>query len=211
MRTLRIVLFALALTSLLAGSTAQADEFGRRGFYVGVNAAYGFDLFQTQLYTALGAPTSQLTYSDSWGVNARVGYRLLSFLAVEAQYEWLDGIDINYQNRLIGTYSPNVLTGNFKLLLPTWRLQPYALAGIGLTSWRLDIAPGIPLPGASDTGFAFRGGAGVDIYLTKNIVLNTEGTAVLNTAQFVLPGTGAATIQSNLYYFSLSAGLTYRF
>ena len=105
----------------------------------------------------------------------------------------------------------SLYSGNLKLFLPTWRLQPYALAGIGLTSWRLDIAPGIPLPGASDTGFAFRGGAGVDIYLTESIVLNTEGTAVLNTAQFVLPGTGAATIQSNLYYFSLSAGLTYRF
>lgn len=198
---------------LVAGGSAQADEFGRHGFYVGANATYAFDLFQTEIYSAAGVGTVPLDYSDSWGFNVRAGYRLLSFLAIEAQYEWLDGIDISAPAfGPVGTYDPNVLTGNLKLILPTWRIQPYVLAGIGLTSWSLDVAPGIPLAGSSGTGFAFRGGAGLDIYLTKHVVLNTEGTAVLNTADFALPSTaGVATLQSNLYYFSLSAGLTYRF
>lgn len=214
MRALRIALFALALTSLLGGSTAQAEDFGRSGFYVGANAAYAFDLFQTEIYNAAGFGTGPLPldYSDSWGFNVRAGYRLLSFLAIEAQYEWMDGIDISLPNvAFLGTYEPDVLTANLKLILPTWRLQPYLLAGAGLASWSFVAAPNIPVGNVSGNGFAFRGGAGIDIYLTEHLALNAEGTAVLNTADFNLPNTAAATLQSNLYYFSLGGGLTYRF
>ncbi len=213
MRSIRIVSFACVLSMLVAGGSVQANEFGRRGAYVGANATYAFDLFQTEIYSAAGFAAVPLDYSDSWGFNVRAGYRLLSFLAIEAQYEWLDGIDISGPAiGPIGTYEPDVLTGNLKLILPTWRVQPYALAGIGMTSWDIDFAPSTLLVDASDTGFAFRGGAGIDIYLTEHLVLNTEGTAVLNTADFTLPSTaGATTVQSNVYYFSLSAGFAYRF
>jgi hypothetical protein len=213
MRGLRIVLLGITSCSLFAGAVAQAEDFGRSGGYVGANAAYAFDLFKTEIYTAAGAGTVPLDYSDSWGFNVRAGYRLLSFLAIEAQYEWLDGIDISAPAfGPIGTYEPDVLTGNLKLILPTWRLQPYALAGIGIASWDIDFAPNTFLADTSGTGFAFRGGGGLDIYLTEHLVLNTEGTAVLNTQDFTIPSTvGVNTLQTNLYYFSLSAGFTYRF
>ncbi len=213
MTSIRTCMVALSLMSLLAGTVAQADEFGRSGAYIGANATYAFDLFQTEIFAAAGAGTVPLDYSDAWGFNVRAGYRIWSFLAIEAQYEWLDGIDISAPAfGPIGTYEPDVLTGNLKLILPTWRLQPYVLAGVGMTSWDLDLAPSTFLPDSSGTGFAFRGGAGLDIYLSKNLILNAEGTAVLNTEDFTVPATAnVVALQSNLYYFSLSAGLTYRF
>jgi opacity protein-like surface antigen len=228
MSSIRIFSFACVLSTLVAGGSVQAqddygrsdahvqeaeDDFGRSGAYVGANATYAWDLLQTEIYSVAGFGTVPLDYSDSWGFNVRAGYRIASFIAVEAQYEWLDGIDISAPGfGPIGTYHPDVLTGNLKLILPTWRLQPYALAGVGMTSWSIDFAPNTGFAEASDTGFAFRGGAGIDIYLSEHLVLNTEGTAVLNTADFTLPSTGGpATVQSDLYFFSLSAGLAYRF
>ena len=98
-------------------------------------------LLKTELAGAVGIPLPPVRYDDSWGVNARVGYRALPFLALETEYEWLDGIGILTPIGRVAEYRPQTLTGNVKLIAPTWRVQPYLVAGGGVGFWRVDVAP----------------------------------------------------------------------
>jgi opacity protein-like surface antigen len=205
----RIALLAIVVGSLLAAGASHADDFDRRGAYLGINAAYGIDLFTTEIANLAGVPPIPLTYDDSWGLNARLGYRALSWLALEVQYEWMKGIDVGLAGVNFATYKPHTLTGNLKLYLPVWRVQPYLLAGGGLAIYSLDFVGPLSVLNESGTGFGFRGGAGADVYLTKNLALNVEGTAVLNTSDLSL--NQATFTQTNLYYFSISGGLLFRF
>lgn len=204
----------LAAVSLTVGAAARAaDDFDRRGGYLGLNAAYGIDLFSDDVVALAGFGAVPLDYANSWGLNARLGYRAFSWLAIEAQYEWMKGIDASVSGLPIGpiaTYKPNTITGNLKLFLPVWRVQPYILAGIGVAIYDIDFITPLDILDTSSTGFAFRGGAGADIYLSKNWAINAEGTAVLNTSSFEI-NQAAVSAPTNLYYFSVSAGLTYRF
>ena len=200
-----------ALLALVPASTAVAGDYGKGG-YVGVNGAYGIDLFSTEITNALGVAPPPLSYDDSWGLNARAGYRIFSPLALEVQYEWMQGIDISSVGVPLGTWKPHTLTANLKLYLPIWRIQPYLLAGGGVGIWSIEFTPAgaaaVGLAQADKTGFAFRGGAGIDIFLTEKLALNGEGAAVLNTSDFSTPGSAA---QLQLYYFSISAGFVYHF
>lgn len=214
-RTRRLVPLAILATSLLVGAGARAAdgdaEYGKRGLYLGFNGAYALDLLSTELAGALGVTIPAVNYDNSWGLNARIGYRAFSFLALEIEYEWMEGIGINLGPVPLATYKPHTLTGNVKLILPTWRVQPYLLVGAGIGSWSVEfVNPQLVANNRSGTGFGFRGGAGIDLYLTESLALNAEGTAVLNTEKFNLSNLGPPT-QTSLYYFSFGAGLTYHF
>lgn len=204
MRTLKRTALALALSaSLFVASAAQAGDFGKRGLYFGLNGAYGIDLFSAELAGVTVGSIPGISIGNSGGLNTRVGYRAFSVLALEAEYEWMKGIDVALNGVEVGTYKPHSLTGNAKLFLPIWRIQPYLLAGAGISIWQVEVIGGPDLDG---TGFAFRGGAGADVYLTESLSVNAEGTAVLNTSGFEVD-----LVTANLYYFSISAGLTYHF
>ena len=200
-----------ALFALLPASPGRAADYGKGGYF-GVNGAYGIDLFSTEITNALGVTPPPLSYDNSWGLNARLGYRIFSALAIEAQYEWMQGIDISTFGVPVGTWKPHTVTGNLKLYLPIWRVQPYLLAGGGVSIWSIEFSPtAAPLVGLSQvdkTGFAFRGGAGLDFFLSESVALNAEGAAVLNTSDFTAPGSST---QTQLYYFSISAGLAFYF
>jgi opacity protein-like surface antigen len=208
MRFQRTLLIILASSFLLAGH-AQAGDYSRSGVYVGVNGAYGIDLFGSELRSAFGVPR-EVSMGNSWGLNARLGGRLLSFLALEFQYEWMNGIPLNLDGVQVANFRPHTITGNLKFYIPIKIVQPYILAGAGVGIWKLEFDN--PLLGSvfnqSNTGFAARLGAGIDVYLTENVALNVEGAGVLNTSSFDFD---AAESLSGLYYFSVSAGILYRF
>jgi opacity protein-like surface antigen len=202
-----IVITTLALS--LVASAAGAGDFDRPGVYLSVSGLYAVPLFEDELQKI----TPALSIDDTAGLQARLGFRLLSFLAVEAQYEWIDGFDVDFdgQGTIMSLASHN-LTGNLRLHIPIWRIEPYALAGLGATFWKInDENDSFLFPdGDSDgTGFAGRLGGGVDFYLTEHIVLNAEATAVLTTKTFEVPN--AVQSIDNVFYVAASAGLTYRF
>jgi len=212
MRLQRLFLILVA-TMFLSASQVQAGDYSRAGVYAGVNAAYGIDLFGSELRGAIAGPgVSQLSMGNSWGLNARLGGRLLSFLAVEAQYEWMQNIAVNWGGLHVADFKPHTVTGNVKLIIPISRFEPYILAGVGVGIWKLEsdnpivnfLVPGL---NQSTTGLAGRVGAGIDIYLTEHIALNAEGAGVLNTNTLTVAGESL----SGLYYFSVSGGLLYRF
>lgn len=208
----RLILSLLTGTYLcmVASTSTGEDEFQRRGVYLGVSGAFGISLFQDQTDDLL-PPTANTNLGNSAGVNARIGYRIVEWLAVEAQYEWLDRFNLFPGPDTSASFTPNTITGNLRLILPFGQIQPYALAGVGVGVWTVERDLATQSGSASGTGFAYRLGAGVDFYLTKNWLLGIEGVGVLNTQTVVLDRTDSPLQFSGLDYFSFAAGIGYRF
>jgi opacity protein-like surface antigen len=235
--SLRVSLF-IALLSILAPTWAAAEEkkesFSRSGFYVGVSGIYTHNFFDDQIDDAfsdlidVGIDADvDVKIDDSGGINARVGYRAASWIALEIQYEWVDSFEtevtvsatnpVPFSEKATIDISGHSLTLNTKLIIPTSRIQPYVLLGAGYSLYDADVSIPAILGGALDTdeidggkesGFAARGGLGIDWYLTRSIVMSTEVTLLVTTQDFSAPDTGSI---DNLYYLSMGVGLQYRF
>jgi opacity protein-like surface antigen len=205
-----------ALAALcLASAPALADQhqgpddqskpgFGRSGFYLGVNFAYGLGSFYENAIED-EVPFS-VNVDNSVGLNARLGYRLLPFFALEAHYEWLDGFDVKLAGFSSFEQTTHTITGNLKFLLPIWRIQPYLMLGVGAQYYDVDTKL-LASFDRDDWVFAGRPALGVDIYLTRHLVLNAEAAGVIAVNDL------SAQLSSidTLPYVSLSAGLQWRF
>jgi opacity protein-like surface antigen len=194
---------------LLLSSGARAeDDYSRNGLYLGIDLAVGTPFSFHEKYDKIMTRVWQAPpgFSDSSvGAGARVGYRFLTRLAVEAQFEWLAGFNYKIDNnQKLVTGNTYVLTGNAKgYLLDEGRLQPYLLVGAGYmrakSSFNLGnlnkgrVVSGEPLepvfvamgiPGSSETrgGFAARFGVGFEAYATSWLGFNCAVSYVLPTA-----------------------------
>ena len=108
-RTIIAVLFA----SLLA-SPAGADAFDRRGWFVGVGGGVGVDF----LSDFVEAETMGLVDIKSAGsFNARGGYRLFSWLALEAMYEGVYGLKTEVVGVEVSTLDTHSFLANAKLIV----------------------------------------------------------------------------------------------
>jgi opacity protein-like surface antigen len=215
------------IAGLVAGAPATAappddDEgFGHTGFYFGVGGGAGIELFEGAIEDVAEDAGVDVSVDQTWVVNARAGYRLASWVALELMYEYMDSfrievdsVDVGGTPVPVGTtladYSTHTGTLNLKLIVPTWRIQPYLLLGAGGQYFDLDASPlvqGTELD-FGDSGWAFAGrpGLGVDLYLTKHILLNAEVSGVLSTSSpDTVPDIG------DLFYLSAGGGLQYRF
>lgn len=220
------VVLAAGLMILLLPSFAFAADFDRPGLYVGLSGVYQHNVFENrienllddELEAVLPPGTSVgLSIEDSGGLSALVGYRLASFFAAELQYEWVDEYDFEAGGTSIYGITSHTLTGNAKLILPTWRIQPYLVIGVGFSSSEVDRSalgtslnniPGsdIDIENGKQTDLAARAGLGFDLYVTEHIVINAQGQAVLTTLE--KPDLGDI---DDLNYVGFSAGLQYRF
>lgn len=222
-RKIETPLLTLLLAIGMTGSAqAERDDtsYSDRGFYVGVGGLYTHNLFEDEIDDALedGVGTdADVAVDDSWGVNARVGYRAASWFAVEAHYEYVDGFDVRgsieglFANEKMFSLSGHTLTANTRFIVPVWRTQPYFLLGAGLSLYESEVSsiaqPVIGL-GGNESGFAARAGGGMDFYLTSNVVLNTEASVLVTTQDFSRPDVDHI---DELWYLSVGAGLRYQF
>ena len=213
----------LALVLLLPAAALADDDdkdFSRPGFYLGVGGAYGINFFDDTIEDAARDAGFEVSFNDTWGVNARVGYRLASWFALEGMYEWMDNFKIKVDGftdpdlaGLLGAkvdYRTHTFSVNAKFLIPTWRLHPYLYLGIGGQYYDLDASGTFANVGLdfSEKGWAFAGrpGLGLDAYITENIVLNIEVSGVLATANpSTIPDIG------DMFYMTVGGGLQYRF
>ncbi len=233
----------LSMSALLCGlallalpHSVQADDsFSRPGFYIGVGGSYQLNVFEDEIEDEIVDALEDdlpdfadlgLDLDDSYGLNARVGYRLFSFLAIEAQYEWVSEYDVELTTNVSGVdaklYSieGHTFTANTRWFLPLWRFQPYLLLGGGISIADVDrgaiyddplFGPflednGVEVEDGRKISAAGRAGLGLDLYLTRSIVLNAEAGAVVTTLSE--PDLGDI---DDLNYLSFSAGLQYRF
>lgn len=209
MRNRRCVPAAVAVACLLITGQAFGDEFSRKGHYLAGNVSYGIQFLDTSGLSVFRQPRQPYSVDDSLGFNLRYGQRLQSWFALELEYEWMKGFEIAQADGVvIGTYDPDVVTLNGRFILPFWRTHPYLLVGGGLITYEMTFEPNFAVFNVSGSGFAFRTGGGVEVYLTKHIVVNAEATFLINTDRFELAKAPAI---EDLYYLSISGGLAYRF
>jgi opacity protein-like surface antigen len=208
------------LTALILCAASQVsgetDGYARRSLYAGVGGAYVIEQFDLPDAT-LTAPESPIFHydvdgGDSWGAEARVGYRFHPNLAAEGQLQYYDnfGIDVAEPadaspSREFFTLNGLSLMGNVKGYPFTGRVQPYGLVGLGLLWLHAqpprtvydDLETGFD---KDEVGFAGRIGVGIDGYVTQNLLLNVE-------ASYVLPTGGI----SEFRIVPISLGVQYRF
>jgi opacity protein-like surface antigen len=196
-----IVLLGIAL----AGSAAAGD-FDRFGPYVEAGGSYATALWEDPLENEIDV---SVDVDDGIGANGRVGLRIFSGLAVEAQYEWISPYDVSIAGVDSFDVETHVLTANAKLLMPWWRLQPYLLAGVGFADAKLEDKLGLGLS-EHETQLAARGALGFDLYLTEHIALFAEGGVVVIDQKIDtgLPGTDPI---DPVLYTGAQAGLMFRF
>jgi len=207
---------ALSAALLVASFSAQIaraaddDPYNRTGAYVGVGASRSVNFFDGTLDDAF-SPLSSLkssTVGDTWGANARAGYRFHKFLALEGEYEWMKSFNMSVAGVDIGHMQTQVATLNLKVIAPFGAFQPYVLAGAGIIFTTLDKSFALPFD-VGNGQFASRFGAGLDYWVTPNLSLNLGGEVVVNNVK--VTGPPGFSSGRGVDYFSGQFGFGYRF
>ena len=193
----------------LALQTARADDpdFGRSGAYIGVGASRTANLVEAFLD---GTPVLEdIDVSNSWGVNTRLGYRLTSWFALEAEYEWLDRMNASLDGVHVGSLQMQSATANLRFIVPLRRFQPYFLLGAGAIF--IDVDTPFSTLTVDHSAFAGRVGLGLDVYLTENVLVNVGAEGLLSPAEVRL-NTGSVDVSENgIGTVTFQAGLGFRF
>ena len=198
---------SIVLLAALAVPNARADsEFARSGPYVGVGATYGINVLESAFDDVLG---NNVNVDNTWGANARLGYRATSWLAVEAEYEYLDNFEVSVDSMRLADLQAQTISANLRFIVPIKRFQPYLVLGAGATMFSLDdnAVPGLDVDHSSFSG---RIGLGFDVYLTRSIVLGIGADAVVSNAE-VTDEFFSGNSSGSLSYVALHAGFDYRF
>lgn len=204
--------FVVAAASPASGET---DDYARRGLYAGVGGAYVIEQFDLPDAT-IRLPESPIFHfdvdgGDSWGAEARVGYRLHPNLAAEGQLQYYDNFGIDVIEPSDASPSDFLALNGLSLMVNvkgypfTGRIQPYGLVGLGLLWLHThsprtvhdDLETGFD---KNEVGFAGRIGVGIDGYLTQNLLLNVETSYLLPTGDL-----------SDFRMVPISLGVQYRF
>lgn len=158
--------------------------YGRRGPYLGIGPSIFFPQFSG------GAAR----FGTTGGLTARVGWRFLDYVALEALYEWSQ-----YSRSELGgngTLTSHVGALDLRLIYPLGRFQPYVGGGPGLMSMSkfvggfyedLDLNIG--------TELAWRVTGGFDLFLSEGWSAFAEGswvrpTSKLDQYEYVTAGIG---------------------
>ncbi len=203
---LSVLVFALAPT-LASGHENETDETTRPGWYAGVAGTWAIHLFEQELEDAFFNLASA---SDSAGLAVKVGYRFNKWFAGEFMYEWIDGFEVTGPLKVkLFDIVGHGFTVNGKAYYPIKNWHPYFLGGIGLFYTDIQDRTGTGLfVSDSETAFAGRVGAGVDLYINRNWVITLETTVLLTTTNLSSPSRKGL---SGLHYVSQQLGVMYRF
>lgn len=173
-------------------SHAEPD-YVRPGPYLGIGASYAIENFSLDSedleLTGLLGPGFDPDYDNSAGVDLQIGYRVDPKLAIEFLYSFLEGFDSR-----LGA-SATEIDAHLVTLNAKWfpiearcdgRLQPYALAGVGVQIVNSEVRDGgFQKPYRTDAGFVGRLGGGVDYYVTESFVIEAEGSYMLPAGGWV--------------------------
>jgi len=166
-----IVLISVASFLLLSAPSLaeKGPDYGRRGWYAGVGAGAAIDFLEEWIEEAI--PLADIKSTGSF--NARGGYRVWSWFALEAMYEGTYRSNIEILDIEVAEFSTHSLLGNLKLLVPIKRFHPYFMLGLGAQYGSWD---GLGI-GFSDTNrwdMVVRPAVGLDVYLTENWLVDLE-------------------------------------
>jgi opacity protein-like surface antigen len=159
----------------------DSDHFDCQRLYLGIGPMWALTNFHASSTKFTGGSGANVDAGNTYGADARIGYRVHPNIAVEAQGQYYGRANFDATpagaagSTDVGSFEGASGTANVKIYPIVGRVQPYVLGGLGFL-WakvRNDI------PGAKsgdDTEVAGRGGLGVDIYLDENFAVNIEGS-----------------------------------
>jgi opacity protein-like surface antigen len=183
---------------------AEESEYGRRGWYAGLGfiyapSAFKLDDAESQLPSSRVASNS-LGGNNKFGLDARVGYRLRPRWALEGNYQYVPGFEVERggAGKLVDLNVHGLWLNGKMIFLTEDTFQPYLLGGAGMLHVNSDAT--IPGFSADGTGFAGRMGAGADVWLRRDLVVNVEFSVVLPTGPV-----------ADVRYLPLVFGAQYRF
>ncbi len=182
---------------------AEELEYVRRGWYGGIGLIYApgafkLDHAEGQLPPSRTAGTS-LDSNNTFGLDVRAGYRLRPRFAVEGNYQFLPGFQVDRGGAgTLVDLTAHALSLNGKYFLLEDTFQPYLLGGVGFLHANADAT--IAGFSGDGTGFAGRVGAGADVYLRPDLVVDVEFSVVLPTGPV-----------ADVRYLPLVFGVGYRF
>jgi hypothetical protein len=182
----------VAVRSDYESTEYQGDgDFTRRGAFAGLGFNWQVPGFQ--------GPFLEENYGKSWGFNARGGYRFFDWFAAEAIVEYADKFGPNRARSVAPDISLLSSTVNAKFIVPVERFQPYLELGAGFLY--ANTGSGF-FNSISDEDFGFAGrlGAGIDLYLTRNVSLFVDNSWTMSTDN-----------AEDLYFYSLGGGARYNF
>ncbi|MBW2418637.1 MAG: porin family protein [Deltaproteobacteria bacterium] len=209
---LTCLLLLVAAPDARAQGGRAAPDYARSGWYTGAGFSVGFEAFSgiKEIEDNRGL---NVTVGNAFGINARAGYRILPWLAVEGQFEWLSSFGYTLEDVLLpGETEPRdatlktvedyTFTFNAKGYPLTGRVQPFGLIGLGGMYAINTRNPLLFLGDLSvDTGgFVARFGGGVDYYLDPNWILTMDVSYLVTTGGV-----------SDTNRTSLGIGFQYRF
>ena len=201
---------------LMAGTSWAADpapNYARSGWYLGVGGGVAFDFLEDAVADKTGGVVDLLAGGS---FNARGGYRVTSWFALEIMYEGNYAMAVETLGVEIAEFSAHSFVVNLKFIAPIWRIHPYLAFGPGVQYGNFNgegMLPG-PLPPLDldtlDTtrwDFTLRTAIGVDAYISENWLLNVELAPSIRFADY---GNIPSKTTDNVT-LTVSAGVQYRF
>jgi opacity protein-like surface antigen len=187
----------------VVGTEASADDFDRRGWYVGVGVGVGVD-FLSDFVEGITGGTVVINPTGSF--NARGGYRAFSWLAFEAMYEGVYQMSTELDGIEVSRHSFHSILFNAKFILPIWRIQPYFIVGGGPQQGSFDAKGGLAASDEARWDPAFRTGIGLDLYATKSWLINFELAPSIRFRDYVIPKESTDNVT-----LTFTGGVQYRF
>ena len=181
---------ACAAILVLVAMPVVADDEGpmwmEASTYLQGAGVYAFEEFKEGSSTGNSA-------DNSLGFDIRAGIRSNPWFAVEVHFDFMP--DMNATGRGGSAWATTVNARVYPLtdMIAGGQVQPYALVGLGASSFRTSRG--------REIGFATRWGGGVDYYLTDEVVLTVGASYVWSLGTPV----------KDMNYVSLSWGAMYRF
>ncbi len=194
--TRRTLFATLACLFAVAPAIAQEDDedvsdYAREGWYLQGSGVYAVEQWAGSI--------SDIGADDTWGVDLRVGKRISPWASVEAELEIL-GDFLQDDRQDLGVVNAGVNTRVYPLGGMFGRIQPFAIAGLGIVSTVVDHRDRMDDLRQSNADWGFRIGGGIDFYYTENIALTAEGAYVWTVGEV-----------EDIDHVSISLGLLYRF
>jgi opacity protein-like surface antigen len=203
------------LTVILFGVNTPvyaAQQYDYEPFYIGVGGTYAVAHFG-----------EGLDPDNTWGLNAKLGYRFHDLVALQFDYDYIFGFEDNYNGVFVSDttygakqeYEVDVQTFILSLKgyfpIDPYGIKPFVIVGAGAMHADLDVKTkvfGLSGPGTSvtfkdsedQTDWCAKLGGGLDWFLTSNLSLGVEGTYVWGFGDL-----------DEIKYINLGVGLTYHF
>ena len=181
---------------LFAGSALAADK----KLYLGVYGLYAWQNLDEQQTKDKFTGPIEVKFDDSWGGQVRGGYIFGKILTIEAMFEYVAPFEA-----FTGANSDELDVKNFSLNAKfTYPMsdcfKPYLIVGAGVMNAHEDITFNNATSETSDWGAGFRGGLGIDIYITESVSFGLEGTYA-----------GGSGDVDHIRYSSVALGVSYHF